>query len=172
MRRQLLVQRTTCTLYSSRLAFLDLNEFYSRYLNSAFRHYVLRSRFEKLPSSSPNSTPLGEIDPKELDADDAELVQLLLLSAGDRATEAAQVAAAGGRALEGTASVAIAGADGLWVPHGDPMKHFVPSAARTSRAPSTSTVCSARSCVCCCDIEHFPRRCCVASLRVRSRHCR
>jgi alkylation response protein AidB-like acyl-CoA dehydrogenase len=41
---------------------------------------------------------------------------------------AAQVAASAGRQLAGSASVAIAGADGIWTPHDDERKHFVPCA--------------------------------------------
>ncbi len=41
---------------------------------------------------------------------------------------AAQAAAAAGRELSGSASVAVAGPDGAWLPNADSMKHFVPSA--------------------------------------------
>jgi alkylation response protein AidB-like acyl-CoA dehydrogenase len=41
---------------------------------------------------------------------------------------AAQVAAAAGHSLAGSASVAVADADGIWTPHPKPRKHFVPSA--------------------------------------------
>lgn len=41
---------------------------------------------------------------------------------------AAQVAAAGGRELSGSATVAVSGPDGIWVPHEHSSKHFVPSA--------------------------------------------
>jgi alkylation response protein AidB-like acyl-CoA dehydrogenase len=41
---------------------------------------------------------------------------------------AAQVAKAAGRELAGSATVAVSAAAGTWSPHGDPLKHFVPSA--------------------------------------------
>lgn len=41
---------------------------------------------------------------------------------------AAQVARAAGRERTGSASVAVSAAAGTWSPHGDPLKHFVPSA--------------------------------------------
>jgi alkylation response protein AidB-like acyl-CoA dehydrogenase len=41
---------------------------------------------------------------------------------------AAQVAAAAGKTLSGSATVAVSDADGLWVPHAGTAKHFVPSA--------------------------------------------
>jgi alkylation response protein AidB-like acyl-CoA dehydrogenase len=41
---------------------------------------------------------------------------------------AAQVGAAAGHELGGSASVAVSGADGVWVPHEGTRKHFVPSA--------------------------------------------
>lgn len=62
---------------------------------------------------------------------------------------AAQVAAAAGRTLAGSASVAISGPDGLWVPHAEPVKHFVPSAEQvdelvvvggSARAPTFAVV--------------------------------
>jgi alkylation response protein AidB-like acyl-CoA dehydrogenase len=41
---------------------------------------------------------------------------------------AAQVAMAAGQELSGSATVAVSGANGAWVPNADPVKHFVPSA--------------------------------------------
>jgi len=41
---------------------------------------------------------------------------------------AAEVAAAAGQELTGSASVAVSGPDGLWIPHAGATKHFVPSA--------------------------------------------
>ena len=41
---------------------------------------------------------------------------------------AAQVAHAAGRELAGSATVAVSAADGIWTPHDEALKHFVPSA--------------------------------------------
>lgn len=64
---------------------------------------------------------------------------------------AAQVAAAAGRELGGSATVAVSGADGSWTPNEESLKHFVPAAEEVDEllvvtgSPATPCVAAVRA---------------------------